>query len=34
MRESKLFTEAAQRYATAYDAQYTAKDIHKSLYTL
>ena len=30
MRERKLFEEADQKYATAYDTHYTTKDIHKA----
>jgi len=30
MRENKFSTEAGQKYAAAYDAQYTTKDIHKA----
>lgn len=30
MRESILSTEAVQKYALAYDVQYTTKDLHKA----
>jgi hypothetical protein len=30
MRESRLSSEAGQRYASAYDTHYTAKDLHKA----
>jgi hypothetical protein len=30
MRESRLSAEAEQQYASAYDAHYTTKDIHKA----
>jgi hypothetical protein len=30
MRESRLYTEAGRQYASAYDAHYTTKDIHKA----
>ena len=30
MMENRLSTEVGRKYSTAYDAQYTTKDIHKA----
>ncbi len=30
MRDNKLSTEASRQYASAYDAHYMAKEIHKA----